>query len=89
MAVTRSRLGPIIAIAVAAFGLLGLFLVDHGPWTERKAQNGTMIESGTTAAAAAAAGAAVIDIGLAPATEPVSRGPKPARPVTPESSHGG
>lgn len=89
MAITRSRLGPIIAIAVAAFGLLCLFLVDHGPWTERKAQNGTMIESGTTAAAAAAVGAAVIDMRLPPAPEPVSRGTKPARPAMPESSKGG
>jgi hypothetical protein len=49
----------IIATAVAAMGLGGLLLVNHGPWNKPKVKNETMIQYGTTAASAAAAGAAV------------------------------
>jgi hypothetical protein len=47
---TRSRFLPIIiAMAFAVLGLIGLLLVNHGPWTKPKVQNEAMIQDGTTA----------------------------------------
>ncbi len=83
----RSRVGPIIvAIAVAAIGLVSLILVDHGPWSKPRVQNGTMIEYGTTAGAAAAAGAIVTDTAPTQSIEPAAPGPKPVQPAIPDAS---
>lgn len=79
---TRSHVVPaLIATAVAAVGLLSLFLVDHGPWNKPKVQDETMIQYGTTAAAAQAAGATVTETAPKPVLEPVAPGPKPAQPA--------
>jgi len=65
----------IIATVVAVMGLVGLLLVNHGPWNKPKVQNETMIQYGTTAGSAAAVGAAITP------TEKKPPGPKPvARP---------
>jgi hypothetical protein len=72
-----------IAVAVAAIGLLALLLVDHGPWNKPSVQSGTMIEYGTTAGAAAAVGAVVTDTTTKSALEPAAPGPKPVQPAIP------
>jgi hypothetical protein len=78
---------PVIsATAVAVIGLVGLLLVNHGPWNKPKVQNETMIQYGTTAgaAAAAAAGAGVTPTEKKPELEPVAPGPKPVAPAIPD-----
>jgi len=82
---THSRFTPIIISAmVAVIGLVGLLLVDHGPWNKPKVKNETMIQYGTTAAAAAAVGAAVTPTAPKPQLEPVAPGPKPVQPAIPD-----
>jgi hypothetical protein len=82
---THSRFLPIIiAMAVAVLGLIGLLLVNHGPWTKPKVQNETMIQHGTTAGSAAAVGAAVTPTEQKPEIEPAVPGPKPVAPAIPD-----
>jgi hypothetical protein len=77
----QRRFGPVTgALTVAAFGLLSLLIVDHGPWNRPHAQ-GPQVVYTTTAAAAQAAGAKVIPTEPKPVLEPVAPGPKPAQPV--------
>jgi hypothetical protein len=73
----------IITTVVAVMGLVGLLLVNHGPWNKPKVQNETMIQYGTTAGAAAAAGAGVTPTEKKP-LEPVAPGPKPVAPAIPD-----
>ena len=73
--------GPVIAaLAVATFGILGILLVDHGPWNKPHLQT-AQVNYGTTSAAAKAVGAKVTPTTPKPALEPVAPGPKPAQPV--------
>jgi hypothetical protein len=82
---THSRFLPIIiAMAVAMLGLIGLLLVNHGPWTKPTVQNETMIQHGTTAGSAAAVGAAVTPTEQKPEIEPAVPGPKPVAPAIPD-----
>jgi hypothetical protein len=74
----------IITTVVAVMGLVGLLLVNHGPWNKPKVQNETMIQYGTTAGAAAAAGAGVAPTEKKPELEPVAPGPKPVEPAIPD-----
>jgi hypothetical protein len=77
----QRRFGPLTgALTVAAFGLLSLLIVDHGPWNRPHAQGHVYA---TTAAAARAVGAKVIPTEPKPVLEPVAPGPKPAQPVNP------
>ena len=72
-----------IALAVAAFGLLAMLIVDHGPWNRPKIQTAGMATYATTSAAARAAGATVIPTESTGQIEPVPPGPKPAQPANP------
>jgi hypothetical protein len=73
--------GPVIAsLAVAIFGILGILLVDHGPWNKPHLQT-AQVNYGTTSAAAKAVGAKVMPTAPKPALEPVAPGPKRAQPV--------
>ena len=82
---THPHLVPaLIAITVAVIGLVGLLLVDHGPWNKPHVKNETMIQYGTTAAAAAAVGATVTPTSPKPALEPVAAGPKRVQPAIPD-----
>ena len=45
------------AIAVALFGVLGMLVVDHGPWNRPKEQPAFMTSYSSTGEAARAAGA--------------------------------
>jgi hypothetical protein len=48
-----------VAMAVAIFGVLGMLIVDHGPWNRPKVQTAEIVHYTTTGAAARAVGATV------------------------------
>ena len=77
---SRSPLG--IALAVAVFGILGMLLVDHGPWNKPHLQT-AQVDYASTGAAAKAVGATVTPTAPKPAIEPAPLGPKPAQPANP------
>ena len=72
----------VIAMAVAAFGVLGMLLVDHGPWNKPHLQTAE-VHYPSTKAAANAVGATVTPTTEKPAIEPDAPGPKPAQPANP------
>jgi hypothetical protein len=73
--------GPLaVAMAVAAFGIGAMLLVDHGPWNKPHLRT-ALVNYGTTSAAARAAGARVTPTLPKPAIEPAAPGPKPAQPA--------
>ena len=77
--------GPVIAaLAVATFGILGILLVDHGPWNKPHLQ-AAEVHYPSTKAAANAIGATVTPTTPKPAIEPDVPGPKPAQPANPVS----
>jgi hypothetical protein len=73
----------LVALAVAAAGVLGILVVDHGPWSKPKVQSAETANYSTTGEAARAAGATVMPTEPKPPIEPVPPGPKPAHPVNP------
>ena len=73
-----------IVMVVAVFGVLGMLLVDHGPWNKPHLQTAE-VSYPTTKAAAKAVGATVTPTEPKPAIEPVAPGPKPAQPANPVS----
>jgi hypothetical protein len=74
----------VVAIAVAALGVLGMLLVDHGPWNKPHLRTAEVHYS-STKAAANAVGATVTPTTPKPAIEPDFPGPKPAQPANPVS----
>ena len=72
----------VIAMMVAAFGVLGMLLVDHGPWNKPHLQTAE-VHYPSTRAAANAVGATVTATQEKPAIEPDAPGPKPAQPPNP------
>jgi hypothetical protein len=72
-----------VALAVALFGVLGMLIVDHGPWNKPKVQNAVVANYTTTGEAARAAGATVTPTEPKPPLEPVPLGPKPVHPANP------
>jgi hypothetical protein len=77
----------IAALAVAVFGVLGMLVVDHGPWSRPHVQ-GAEVDYTTTGAAARAAGATVTPTAPKPELEPQAPGPKPAQPANPTPAAG-
>jgi hypothetical protein len=76
--------GPVVvASAVAILGLLGMLIVDHGPWNRPKVRTAEVPNYTTTGEAARAAGAAVTPTGPGARIEPTAPGPKPAEPANP------
>jgi len=73
----------VVAIAVAVAGVLGLLIVDHGPWNKPKVQTAAMAHYGTTGEAARAVGAVVMPTEPKPQLEPDAPGPKPVNPANP------
>ncbi len=85
---SRRRLDrPVVAVvAVAAFGVMAMLIVDHGPWSWPQVQPAELANYHTTGAAARAAGATVSPTAPKARLEPQAPGPKPAptpNPVTP------
>jgi hypothetical protein len=73
----------VAALAVAVFGVMGMLIVDHGPWNRPKVQTAEIVNYTTTGAAARAAGATVTPTAPKLEVEPVAPGPKPAQPANP------
>jgi hypothetical protein len=72
-----------VALAVALFGVLGMLIVDHGPWSKPKVRNAIVANYSTTGEAARAAGATVAPTEPKPRLEPVPPGPEPVHPANP------
>lgn len=73
----------VIAIAVAALGLLGMLIVDHGPWNKPKVHTAAVANYSTTGEAAREAGATVMPTEPKSRLEPDAPGPKPVHPANP------
>jgi hypothetical protein len=75
---------PLFAtLAVATCGVLGMLIVDHGPWNKPKVKPAVVANYTTTGEAARAAGATVTPTEPQPSLEPVRPGPTPVHPVNP------
>jgi hypothetical protein len=72
-----------VAIAIAILGVLGMLVVDHGPWNKPKVQTVAMARYTTTGDAARAVGATVIATDPKPRLEPDAPGPNPIHPANP------
>ena len=73
----------VVAAVVAAFSILGMLIVDHGPWNKPRVQTAAIANYTTTGEAARAVGARVTQTDPESALEPVPPGPKPAQPANP------
>ncbi|MCS3585305.1 hypothetical protein AB7M49_005809 [Bradyrhizobium elkanii] len=73
----------LVAAVVAILGVLGMLIVDHGPWNKPNVQPAASANYSTTGEAARAAGAKVIPTEPKAPIEPVPPGPKPAHPANP------
>lgn len=74
-----------IAALVAILGVLGMLMVDHGPWSKPKLQPAASANYSTTGEAARAAGAKVMPTDPKTPIEPDPPGPKPAQPANPST----
>jgi hypothetical protein len=72
-----------VAIAIAILGVLGMLIVDHGPWNKPKVRTAAVADYATTGDAARAAGATVVPTEPRPQLEPDTPGPKPVHPANP------
>lgn len=80
----RSGGAPLkVAIAVAVLGVLGMLIVDHGPWNKPKMQPAFMASYSSTGEAVRAAGAEVIPTEPKLQVEPEPPVPRPVHPVNP------
>ncbi|UFX48970.1 hypothetical protein HAP47_0013955 [Bradyrhizobium sp. 41S5] len=75
----------LIAALVAILGVLGMLMVDHGPWSKPKVQPAASANYSTTGEAARAAGAKVMPTEPKATIEPDPPGPKPAQPANPST----
>jgi hypothetical protein len=73
----------IVAAVVAVLGVLGMLIVDHGPWNKPKVQNPVVANYSTTGEAARAVGATVTSTEPKSPVEPVPPGPRPVQPANP------
>jgi len=72
-----------VAIAVAALGVLGILILDHGPWNKLKVQPAVVASYSSTGEAARAIGAEVTPTEPRLQVEPEPPMPKPIHPVNP------
>jgi len=73
----------VVAIVIAILGVLGLLIVDHGPWNKPNVHTAEVANYSTTGEAARAAGATVVPTEPKPRLEPDAPGPEPVHPVNP------
>jgi len=71
-----------VAVAVAILGVLGMLIVDHGPWSKPHVKTAVVANTTTTGDAARDAGATVTPT-EPKRLEPDAPGPKPVHPVNP------
>ena len=74
----------VIAMAIAVLGVLGMLIVDHGPWNKPRVHNAVAANYSNTGEAARAVGATVIPTEPKPRLEPDPAGPKPVHPASPD-----
>jgi hypothetical protein len=72
-----------VAIAIAVLGVLGMLIVDHGPWNKPKMTPTFMVSYSSTGEAARAAGAQVMPTEPKLQVEPEPPVAKPVHPVNP------
>jgi hypothetical protein len=72
-----------VAIAVAAFGILAMLVIDHGPWSRPHVQTAEVARHQTTGQAARSAGAALAPTQPKSRLEPDAQVPKQAEPPNP------
>jgi hypothetical protein len=75
----------LVAIAVAVLGVLGMLIVDHGPWNKPKVQTVAMVHDSIPGEAVRAAAAIVIPSEPSPRLEPDLPGSKPVHPANPQT----
>jgi hypothetical protein len=71
------------AIVIAVLGVVGMLIVDHGPWNKPKVQTAAIANHTTTGEAARAVGATVMPTEPKLPLEPAAPGPKPVHPASP------
>lgn len=74
-----------ITIVVAVLGVLGMLVVDHGPWNKPHVKTAAVANSTTTGDAAREVGATVMPTEPKRQLEPDAPGPKPVHPANPAS----
>lgn len=74
----------VVAIAIAILGVLGMLIVDHGPWNKPHMKTAVVANTTATGDAARDAGATVMQTEPKRRLEPDAPGPKPAHPANPE-----
>src|SRR5687767_5850435 len=82
----RTRRGGtplVVAIAIAILGVLGILIVDHGPWNKPHVKTAVVANTTTTGEAARDAGATVMPTEPKRQLEPDAPGPKPVHPANP------
>jgi hypothetical protein len=70
-----------IALAIAIVGVLGILIVDNGPWNKPRVQSPENVHYSTTDDAVRAVGATVTPTAPKLEPEPVPPGPKPVHPA--------
>jgi hypothetical protein len=73
----------VVAAVVAVAGVLGMIVVDHGPWSRPHTETADVADHMSTGGAARAAGATVTPTAPRSEVEPVAPGPKRAQTVNP------
>jgi hypothetical protein len=76
--------GPVVVAAVVAVaGVLGMVVVDHGPWGRPHTETAEVANHRSTGEAARAVGATVTPTAPKSEVEPAAPGPKRAQTVNP------
>jgi hypothetical protein len=82
-ATRRGGMPLAVAIAIAILGVLGMLIVDHGPWNKPHVKTAAVANTATTGDAARDAGATVMPTEQKRPLEPDVPGPKPVHPANP------
>jgi hypothetical protein len=86
---TRHGGTPLVAaILIAILGVLGMLIVDHGPWNKPHVKTAVVANNTTTGDAARDAGATVMPTEPKRGLEPDAPGPKPVQPANPAAPVG-
>lgn len=83
LATRRGGMPLVVAIVVAILGVLGMLIVDHGPWNKPHVKTAAMANTTIAGDAARDAGAGVMPTEPKQRNEPDAPGPEPVHPATP------
>jgi hypothetical protein len=73
----------VVAIVIAILGILGILIVDYGPWNKPHLKTAEVANTSATGDAARDAGATVIPSEPKRRLEPDAPGPEPVHPANP------